>query len=173
MMTRVKVLRVIESEFIPEFISIDTKASAKDGELSELVLTTLGRFGAPLIRYRTGDLVRPNRSVGPPNHFARLSGGVLGRVDEMLIVRGVNIYPSAIEHILRSVPEVVEYRMTARKNGEMDALSIEVEDRLDDPQRIAQLLNLRLGLNVDVRCVPCGSLPRFEHKGKRFIDQRK
>ena len=91
----------------------------------------------------------------------------------MLIVRGVNIYPSAIEQILRSIPEVAEYRITAKKKGELDALSVEVEDRLQEPTRIAQLLNTRLGLKVEVRCVPCGSLPRFEQKGKRFLDQRK
>lgn len=166
-------LRIIESEFIPEFVSVDSQQPVEDGELAELVLTTLGRKGAPLIRYRTGDLVKPDRDVSAPNHFVRLAGGVLGRVDQMLIVRGVNIYPSAIEQILRSIPEVAEYRITAKKKGELDALSVEVEDRLQEPTRIAQLLNTRLGLKVEVRCVPCGSLPRFEQKGKRFLDQRK
>ncbi|MCP4189370.1 MAG: phenylacetate--CoA ligase [Planctomycetaceae bacterium] len=165
-------LRIIESEFIAEFHSVATEKPAEDGELSELILTTLGRKGAPLIRYRTGDLVKPDRNVSAPNHFVRLPGGVLGRLDEMLIVRGVNIYPSAIEQILRSIPEVVEYRIIAKKKGELDALSVEVEDQLEEPTRIAQLLNLRLGLNVEVLCVPTGSLPRFEHKGKRFLDQR-
>ena len=90
----------------------------------------------------------------------------------MMIIRGMNIYPSSIEQILHSFPEVVEYRMTAHKTGEMDSLSIDVEDRLHEPDRIANELKLRLGLKVDVTCVPIGSLPRFEGKGKRFIDQR-
>jgi phenylacetate-CoA ligase len=90
----------------------------------------------------------------------------------MVIVRGVNIYPSAIEQILRSVPEVEEYRMIASKSGEMDDLTIEVEDQLESPQRISDLLTTRLGLRIVVRCVPSGSLPRSEHKGQRFIDQR-
>ena len=165
-------LRVIESEFIAEFLRVGTDEPAADGELAELILTTLGRMGAPLIRYRTGDLVRPDRQVDAPNHFVRLPGGVLGRVDQMLIVRGVNIYPSAIEQILRSVPEVEEYRMIASNSGEMDDLTIEVEDPLNSPQRISELLTTRLGLRIVVRCVPSGSLPRSEHKGQRFIDQR-
>ena len=165
-------LRIVESEFIPEFLRVGTDEPAADGELAELILTTLGRTGAPVIRYRTGDLVRPDRQVGAPNHFVRLTGGVLGRVDQMVIVRGVNIYPSAIEQILRSVPEVEEYRMIASKSGEMDDLTIEVEDQLESPQRISDLLTTRLGLRIVVRCVPSGSLPRSEHKGQRFIDQR-
>jgi phenylacetate-CoA ligase len=90
----------------------------------------------------------------------------------MMIIRGVNIFPTAIEEILRSFSEVVEYRMTACKRGAMDELSIEVEDRLEQPARIAEELYLRLGLKVDVRLAPPMSLPRFEGKGRRFIDER-
>jgi hypothetical protein len=77
-----------------------------------------------------------------------------------------------VEQILRSFPEVVEYRMIVWKSGEMDALSVEIEDRLEQPERVAKELQLRLGLKVDVRLVELGSLPRFEGKGKRFLDQR-
>ncbi len=165
-------LRVVESDFIAEFLSVESGRPAGEGELSELVLTTLGRAGCPVIRYRTGDLVRPTWKVPGTNRFVLLEGGVLGRSDDMLIIRGVNVFPSSVEQILRSFPEVVEYRMTAQKAGEMDALSIEIEDHLNDPQRVATELRLRLGLNVDVRCVPIGSLPRFDGKGKRFVDER-
>jgi phenylacetate-CoA ligase len=165
-------LHVVESEFIAEFLAIGQPRPARDGELAELVLTSLGRAGAPLIRYRTGDLVRPDhRGVGA-NRFVHLPGGVLGRVDDMMIVRGVNIYPSAVEAILHEFPEIQEYRMTVSKQGELDALTIEVEDLLYHPQRIASELRLRLGLYIDVQAVPPGSLPRFEHKGQRFIDLR-
>jgi phenylacetate-CoA ligase len=68
---------------------------------------------------------------------------------------------------------VIEYRITARKNGEMDALAVEIEDRLEQPQRVRQELRLRLGLSVEVTSVPVGSLPRFEGKGKRFVDLRR
>jgi len=163
---------VNEAYFIPEFISLDTGTSASEGELSELVLTSLGRNGAPLIRYRTGDLVRPSWNYPSPCNFVLLEGGVLGRADDMLIIRGVNVFPTSIEQILRGFPEVVEYRLTAHKRGEMDGLRIEVEDRKSDPERIAQELQLRLGLKVDVEVVEIGSLPRFEGKGRRFVDQR-
>lgn len=165
-------LHVNEAEFIAEFLSVETGKPAAEGELSELVLTTLGRTGCPVIRYRTGDLVRPTWSTNGDCRFVLLEGGVLGRVDDMMIIRGVNIYPSAIEQILHSFPEVVEYRMTAHKTGEMDFLTIEVEDRLNAADRIAKELQLRLGLKIAVHCVPGGSLPRFEGKGNRFVDQR-
>jgi phenylacetate-CoA ligase len=165
-------LHVIESAFLAEFLSVETGGPAGEGELSELVLTTLGRVGSPVIRYRTGDLVRPSWDGEGPNRFVLLKGGVLGRGDDMLVIRGVNIFPSSIEQILHSFPEIVEYRMTARKEGHMDDLQVEIEDRLDEPTRVARELQLRLGLRVGVRCVPLGSLPRFESKGKRFVDLR-
>jgi len=165
-------LRVIESEFIAEFLSVETGKPATDGELAHLVLTTLGRCGCPVIRYRTGDLVRPSWQTDGPNRFVLLEGGVLGRADDMLIVRGVNIFPSALDQILHGFPEVVEYRITATRKNELDQLSVEVEDRLDQPERIASELLLRLGLKVEVNSVPLGSLPRSEGKGRRFVDRR-
>jgi phenylacetate-CoA ligase len=136
------------------------------------VITTLGRTGCPVIRYRTGDLVRPTCHHDAENRFVLLEGGVLGRTDDMLIIRGVNVFPSSLEQILHGFPEVVEYRITAEKIGEMDALTIEIEDRLEQPDRVALEIMVRLGLKVAVRSVPIGSLPRFEGKGKRFIDNR-
>jgi phenylacetate-CoA ligase len=90
----------------------------------------------------------------------------------MMVIRGVNVFPSSVEQILRSFPEVVEYRMIARKQGEMDQLAVEVEDRLNDPLRVANELRLRLGLKVEVTAVALGTLPRVEGKGKRFVDER-
>lgn len=165
-------LHVNESEFIVEFISVESGEPAQSDELSYLILTTLGRFGAPVIRYRTGDLVRPAWPTEGPNRFVLLDGGVLGRADDMMIIRGMNVYPTAIEEILHSFPEVVEYRLTARRRGEMDELVVEVEDRLQQPARIAEDLRLKLGLKIDVRCVTPMSLPRFEGKGRRFVDER-
>ena len=89
-----------------------------------------------------------------------------------MIVRGVNIFPSSIEQILRGFPEIIEYRMTAMKQGEMDSLRVEIEDRLNDASRVEKELLLKIGLKIEVECVPIGSLPRFELKGQRFIDQR-
>ena len=165
-------LYVNEAEFIAEFISIDSGGPADDGELAELVLTPLGRSGSPVIRYLTGDLVKPTWNDDQVGNFVLLPGGVLGRTDDMMIVRGVNVFPSSIEQILRSFPEIVEYRMTAFKQAALDQLKIEIEDRLQRPERVKQELNLRLGFRVEVECVPLGTLPRFETKGNRFIDNR-
>ena len=171
-------LRVIESEFLAEFLDLETEEpldptdQASNGRLSHLVLTTLGRFGAPMIRYRTGDLVRPRWDMPGDVRFVHLEGGVLGRADDMMIIRGVNIFPSSVEQILHSFPEVVEFRLTARKRGEMDELMVEVEDQQQQPARIADELSLRLGLKVDVRLAPAMSLPRHESKAKRFVDLR-
>ena len=165
-------LFVNEAEFFAEFLSLKTGLPAGEGELSELVLTTLGRVGCPVIRYRTGDVVRPVRRGDEACQFVMLDGGVLGRADDMMIVRGVNIFPSSIEQILHGFPEIIEYRLTARKQGKMDALYVQVEDRLEQPDRIARELELRLGIRIEVSTVPTGSLPRFEGKGKRFVDER-
>jgi phenylacetate-CoA ligase len=166
-------LFVNEAQFIAEFISLRTGEPAQAGELAELVLTTLGRTGSPVIRYRTADLVRRSCNIEGANRFTFLEGGVLGRTDDMLVVRGVNVFPSSIEQILRSFPEVVEYRMTVYKKASMDQITVEIEDRLNEPRRVAEELQLRLGLKVEVDCVPLGSLPRSEGKSKRFIDRRK
>lgn len=179
-----KGLHVIESEFIAEFLPVsypseDHRVDALEkshSPLRELVLTSLGRTGAPVIRYRTGDLVNatvPN-SAGPevPTIFARLEGGVVGRADDMIIVRGVNIFPTSIDSIVRSFPDVSEYRLTVSREGALDQLSLEVEDSLHQPDRIAERFLVQLNVRVDVTDVPAGSLPRFEAKSRRIVDQR-
>lgn len=170
-------LDVIEPWFHPEFLSVKTGQPAAAGEVAELVLTTLGRAGAPVIRYRTGDLVRPHwpsdaEVAAGSCPWVRLDGGVLGRTDDMLIVRGVNVFPGAIDDIVRSFPEIVEYRLTVANRDSLDTMLLEIEDRLDEPDRVAREMQVRLGLRVEVVTAPLGSLPRFEGKGRRVIDQR-
>ena len=170
-------LDILEPWFHPEFLSVETGRPAAPGELAELVLTTLGRVGAPVLRYRTGDLVRPRfpddaEVAAGESPWVKLEGGVIGRADDMLVVRGVNVFPAAIDGIVRSFPEVVEYRLTVFSRASLDELAIEIEDRLDDPARVARELHLRLGLRVGVTAVPAGSLPRFEGKGRRIVDRR-
>ncbi|MFM7207541.1 MAG: phenylacetate--CoA ligase family protein [Planctomycetaceae bacterium] len=170
-------LDVIEEWFHPEFLSLETGAAAAPGERAELVLTTLGRTGAPVIRYRTGDVVRPTWALPADVEagacpWVRLAGGILGRTDDMLVIRGVNVFPQAVEEIVRGFPEVVEHRLTACTRAGLDDLELEIEDRLGAPDRVARELRVRLGLRVDVRGVPVGSLPRFEGKGRRFVDRR-
>ena len=138
-------LHVLEAEFIAEFLSVETGEPANEGELSHLILTNLGRQGMPILRYRTGDLVKPHWPTEGPNRFVLLEGGVLGRADDMMVIRGVNIFPSSIEQILRSFPEVVEFRLTARKRGEMDELVVEVEDRLSRYESHCQGIGIAFG----------------------------
>lgn len=170
-------LEVIEDWFHPEFLAVESGKPAASGELAELVLTTLGRAGCPVIRYRTGDVVRPRwptatEVAAGASPWVQLEGGILGRTDDMLVIRGVNIFPSAIENIVRGFPEVAEYRLTVSHQGSLDRLRLAIEDRLEEPARVAQELQLRLGLRVDVELAPPGSLPRFEGKGRRVIDDR-
>jgi phenylacetate-CoA ligase len=170
-------LDVIEEFFHPEFLSLESGGPARPGEPAELVLTTLGRHGAPVIRYRTGDVVRPTWASPADVEagacpWVRLDGGVLGRTDDMLVIRGVNVFPQAIDEIVRGFPEVVEHRLTASTRESLDELTLEIEDHLDDPGRVVRELQVRLGLRVEVRTVPVGSLPRFEGKGRRFVDHR-
>jgi phenylacetate-CoA ligase len=170
-------LDLLEPWFHPEFLALESGGPAAPGELAELVLTTLGRVGAPVIRYRTGDVVRP---IWPSDAdvaagfcpWVRLDGGILGRTDDMLVVRGVNVFPGAIDDIVRSFPEIIEYQLTVTTDEALDRLSLAIEDRLAAPDRVARELKLRLGLNVEVNAVPTGSLPRFEGKARRIVDRR-
>lgn len=165
-------LRVVETEFIAEFISVETGKPAAAGELSRLLLTNLGRHGAPVVRYETGDLVRPEWPEDGPCRFVRLAGGVVGRADDMLVIRGVNVFPSSVEEVLRGVEGVSEWRLIAERRGAMDELTVEVEDERGRPQRIGDALQTALGLRIEVRPAPLGSLPRSEHKANRLVDRR-
>jgi phenylacetate-CoA ligase len=159
-------------EFIAEVVEPNGSAPVSEGEIGELVITNLGRTASPLIRYRTGDLVK----FGSNSRGIELVGGVLGRTDEMLHIRGNNIYPSAIEAILRRFPEVAEYRLIVDKSGPMTELELEVELRPDsDSNRLAEAIPraIREGLlfRVEFRLVPPGSLPRFEMKARRVVQR--
>ncbi len=164
-----------EGEFLVEVIDPHTGQSADEGEL---VLTNLDRLGSPIIRYRTGDHVKLDRRPCECGRtFARMEGGIIGRIDQMLIVRGVNIFPSAIEAIVRSYPEVQEFAVDLTTIDAMDQLQVQVEVSGDNPQAvvdaIARDMALRLGLRVPVKLATPETLPRFELKAKRFTDRRK
>ncbi len=165
-------LHVIESEFIAEFLSPETLQPAAEGELAELVLTGLGRRGGPALRYRTGDLVRATRPQEGDCRFVFLEGGVVGRADDMMVIRGVNVFPSGVEAVVRSIDGLGEFRMKAYRVEQMDQLELEVEGPLEAAQRLAQELQTRLGLRIPVRPVASGSLPRFEVKARRLVDCR-
>jgi phenylacetate-CoA ligase len=176
-------LHVIESGYYAEVLEAGGDRPVAEGQTGELVLTTLRRTGSPLLRYRTGDLVRPvHRPDGaghPPcecgRHELALDGGILGRCDDMIIVRGVNIYPSAVEEIIRSTADVGEFQVTVTGRNSLAELGVRVEPRSADAppaalaKRLEKALYDALGLRVPVVPVPAGSLPRFEMKAKRWV----
>ncbi|MFQ5896683.1 MAG: phenylacetate--CoA ligase family protein [Candidatus Methylomirabilia bacterium] len=163
-------LHVSETEFIAEVIDPLTKAPAPEGEL---VLTNLGRTGSPVFRYRSGDRVRLATSPCACGRSSlRLEGGILGRIDDMLIVRGVNVFPSAIESIVRQFPVVEEFLIEVSKQAELDEVRLLVELN-DTPGQTAReiqgRLRSQLGIRIEVVPVPAKSLPRYELKAKRLV----
>jgi len=161
-------LHVNESEFILEVIDPVTGEPATDGEL---VLTNLGRIGSPLIRYRTGDHVRLAEGKCPCGRtFRRLAGGILGRLDDMLIVRGVNVFPAAIEGVVRRFSAIEEFQIEVFNDGELDEVRLLIE--LDDAagvRSVQEALRTILGIRVEVAAVPSRSLPRFDLKARRVV----
>lgn len=157
-------LVILERSFYPEVVHPETGLPSAEGEAGELVLTTLRRRACPLLRYRTGDLVRLIRTAAG----ATLEGGILGRTDDMVVIRGVNIYPSAIDQLIREFPEVAEYRVTLDQLSALPELSLEVEAPTATASLIAQRLQSALALRIPVEAVAAGTLPRFELKAKRW-----
>jgi len=169
-------LHVNEGEYICEVLDPSTGRAVPDGQEGELVVTNLGRAASPVIRYRTGDIVvKRTDPCRCGRTWARLEGGILARVDDMVNIRGVNVYPTAIESVIRRFPEIVEFRSTASRNGAMRTLSIEIEpapgagDLGALAEKLSQQLFVALGLTVPVRIAEPGSLPRFEMKARRFV----
>jgi phenylacetate-CoA ligase len=138
-------------------------------QVGELVLTNLHRAGSPLIRYRTGDLVRVDTQPCPCGRsFLRLDGGLLGRVDDMIHLRGNNVYPSTLEAVIRRFAEAAEYRIEIDQTASLTALRIEVEAPAAVAERIDRAIRDELLFRADVRAVGAGSLPRFDMKAKRI-----
>lgn len=168
-------LAVLASHYVAEVINPDTGRPSNDGELGELVLTTLKRVASPLIRYRTGDLVRRDGTM--PTEFGELpllEGGVLGRADDMIHLRGNNVYPAAIEAVIRRFDGVAEFRLIVDESGPMADLKIELEPHVQGEgghlaDRVGRALRDELLFRAEVTAVPTGSLPRFEMKAKRVV----
>ncbi len=178
-------LLILESECIAEIVDPTTFEPVQPGERGELLITNVGRWGCPVIRYRTGDIVQAGTT---PNkcgrHLLRLEGGILGRADDMITIRGNNVFPSSVEAVLREFGEVAEYRITVTEKQAMHHMVIEIEPLaelcgssmvLTDTPQIQDLLKrlnrtVRDRLNFHAELVPVSpnSLPRFEMKGRRF-----
>jgi phenylacetate-CoA ligase len=168
-----------------EIIDPQTEEPVAPGERGELTITMLQKEALPMIRFRIGDittLITKTCSCGRTHpRITRIQG----RVDDMLIIRGINVFPSQIEHALMGIPQVGQhFQIVVDRQHELDTLLVRVEvhpdafsDRITDLMKIKQLIALRLrgALNVavDVELVEPGSLPRFEGKAKRVVDRRK
>lgn len=175
-------MHVLETECIAEVIDPQTLAPAladRDGLRSgELVITNLGRLGSPLIRYRTGDLVTvDSRPCLCGRALMRLAGGILSRADDMVIIRGNNVFPTSVEAVLRGFPEIVEFRIEVRTERAMSQMKLVIEPAAalaDDTastllSRVTQAVKDRLNFVPEVELAKPGSLPRFELKGRRFV----
>jgi len=176
------VLHVMERAYLAEVIEVRSGHAIASGESGELVLTGLGRTGSPLLRYRTGDLVKP--VFAPAGQEAKpcvcgsyelaLEGGILGRVDDMVVIRGVNVYPSAVEEIVRSSSGVAEYQFEINRSKTLPEISLQVEPApgcaniAELVRKLERSFETTLALRVPVTLVPAGTLPRFEMKGKRW-----
>jgi phenylacetate-CoA ligase len=172
-------LHINEDHFLAEVVDPDSGAPLAPGAPGELVFTTLTKEALPMLRYRTGDIAalidepcacgRPLRRMTP----------VRGRRDDMLIVRGVNLYPSAVEHVLVGLPGVgAHYQLVVRRPATMDELTVRCEpsepvaDTAGLTLRVAHALREATGLSVDVEVHPPGTLPRSEGKAQRVLDER-
>lgn len=168
-------LYVLETECLPEVIDPATGEPVGEGEMGELVITSLGRWDSPLIRYRTGDLVQGERVPDVAGyHLLRLRGGIQGRADDMVTIRGNNLFPSAMEEVLRGFAEIEEFRIELTEQRAMNHVRILIEPRKDVQskdlsQRVGETVRDRWNFQAQVELVPRGTLPRFEMKARRFV----
>jgi phenylacetate-CoA ligase len=168
-------LHLAEQEFICEVLDPQSGAPVPDGQVGELVVTALGRTGFPVVRYQTGDMVTCSQQPCPGGHDGRwLPEGVIGRVDDMVVIRGMNVFPSAIEQTIRESPGVGDFRITFYSDPRaMDEVKIELE--LDDPsegRQIQERMRHQLGLRVRIVPLKRGILPLQEGKARRVEDLR-
>lgn len=169
-------LHIIEPAYLPEVIEPGSGRVLGAGETGELVLTTLGRTGSPVLRYRTGDIVKRG-AVGPCECGSlglALEGGILGRTDDMIVVRGVNVFPSMIEDVVRQNGKVAEYGIEVATERGMPELKVLIEPlpacaSVESLVReLEEAFRKALSLRVNIQVAPAGTLPRFEMKAKRL-----
>jgi phenylacetate-CoA ligase len=167
-------LCVIESAYFAEILDPETGREVGEGDVGELVLTTLRRAACPLLRYRTGDLVRKKYVDYKRSRTLALEGGILGRADDMIVVRGVNVYPSAVESVIRRFEEVAEFQVVLGTARGMAEISVRIEPHAPGNgnalrEAVAGTLAERFALRIPVSVVDAGTLPRFEFKAKRWV----
>lgn len=172
-------LLILETECIAEILDPETEQAVEPGGVGELIITNLGRLGHPVIRYRTGDLVQAATTPCASGlELLRLEGGILGRADDMVTIRGNNVFPSSLDAILREFPEIAEYRITVVTRRSMPHMQIEIEPgtlpEISSDQLcrdVGQRIKDRLNFQAEIASVPPETLPRFELKGRRFHRQ--
>ncbi len=178
-------MHIFEDHFLPEIIDPKTGKTVEEGEEGELVLTTLTREGTSLVRYRTGDITHINYgSCECGRTLARISK-IKGRADDMLIIRGVNLFPSQIENVLVQIDEAEpHYQLILERKKGLDELTVELEASphifFDEVRKIEEIeakiekeIEDALGLRVGVRLVESRTIQRSMGKAKRIIDKRK
>lgn len=176
---------VFEDHFIPEIIDPETLEILPDGEIGELVFTTVSKIAMPLLRYRTRDLTRLYRDKCDCGRTLVRMEKCMGRSDDMLIIRGVNIFPSQVESVLMEISETTpHYQLIIKRENNLDTLEILVEidekswsDSIRELEgirsRIDQNVKSMLGISAKIRLVEPNSIERWESKAKRVIDLRK
>ncbi|HOB12072.1 MAG TPA: phenylacetate--CoA ligase [Syntrophomonadaceae bacterium] len=177
-------LHLAEDHFIAEIIDPETGQNLPDGSMGELVITTITKEALPMIRYRTRDLTKLDRSVCECGRTHTRMQKVLGRSDDMVIIRGVNVFPSMVESVLLNIPGVEpHYLLVVDRKGNLDILEVRVEvsEKVfsDEVRKLEELgstiskeLESALGISVKVRLVEPKSIERSEGKSKRVIDRR-
>lgn len=173
-------VHILESEFIGEVVNPKTGDPVQEGDVGELVLTNLGRSCMPAIRYRTGDLVKVKKGICRCGRtFQVFEGGVLGRKDDMLVIRGVNVFPNILIEVVESYIQAGDdYRIEAYKKGVVDEIMVKLElnnseNREGIKQSIQNEIRKKLNIRVDIEMVPIGVLPKSNYKTKHFVDRRK
>ncbi len=171
-------LHVWGDEFLVETINPDTGEVLEPCKEGELVFTMLSREAMPLLRYRTRDLSRVFEEECACGRYHSRIQRIKGRSDDMLIVGGVNVFPSQVEHVLMNVPGLGDQYQIVVSREQLDRLSIKVEtrrDRLDDPELMKKVqgeISAILGIHANVELVEEGALPRSEGKARRVVDLR-
>ena len=176
-------MHIAEDHFIEEVIDPETGEPAAPGEIGERVTTALGIGSLPIIRYRTRDLVRrvPASKCPCGRTFDLYLGGILGRSDDLRIIRGTNVHPSAVEGVVRRFDQIREFRIVFERVGLQDEVTVELEALPHVPpegqaelaRRIAdELAYAHEGLRFGIRLMEPGSLPTFELKARRVVDRR-
>ncbi|MFL6296848.1 MAG: phenylacetate--CoA ligase family protein, partial [Actinomycetes bacterium] len=174
---------IIEDHYIEEVVDPGSGEPVGYGEAGERVVTSFGRGIIPLVRYRTADLVTrvPASRCSCGRGFDLYEGGILGRVDDMKLVRGTNVYPRAVEGIVREFPGVEEFQLLLTREGHFDRIALRVEPApdvtdeawADMADRLAKALaEAHEGLRFEVERAAPGELPRFELKARRTVDRR-